>query len=325
MPRPSKFALTKKDMHQFPFHMLTEAYLVGQKQIEQEHKEAWDAFILEKEAEYVGANEAPYEGNFNDLYTQSELTLSQRNRAGFAEVELVLESLGAGTMYTWLMPQVLMYLHQTVKLVKDDDGLYNGTKTLKAWVSEDPVRRRGIIYYLTIPKRGVVVKSQSSPEGRDYSALVPLFLSAFKKYRDVPYSAWNPSSLDYVVAENLLQAMLIEEVPQLSVDELLEIRTLGLTTAGGKTAGTMKVARSTFKLTGIQDTLLGPLNAYSNLAVTMLCQTWVADPSIRCNLMILDPIDWDATPPPLVSIDLFTKPAPVTFNQPQQAQESPWL
>lgn len=324
MPRPSKFALIKKDMHQFPFHMLTEAYIVGQKQLEQEHKAAWAAFILDKELEYVGSNEAPYEGNFNDQYTQSELTLSQRNQAGFAEVELVLDSLVAGSLYTWLMPQVLMYLHQTVQLVKDESGLYDGTKTLKLWVAEDPQRRRGIIYYLTIPKRGTVVKSQSSPEGRDYSALVPLFLSAFKKYRDVPYSAWNPSSLDYVVHETLLQAMLVEPPPDLSTDELLAIRTQGLTTVGGKTAGAMKVARSTYKLTGIQDTPLGPLNAYSNLAVTMLCQTWVADPSIRCKLMILDPLDWDSMPPPLVSIDLFNKPTPVVFNQPTSTQESPW-
>jgi hypothetical protein len=41
------------------------------------------------------------------------------------------------------------------------------------------------------------------------------------------------------------------------------------------------------------------------LTGTMLCQIWVAHPSLRTEYMVLDPVDWDYMPEPLVSPEIF--------------------
>jgi hypothetical protein len=105
-----------------------------------------------------------------------------------------------------------------------------------------------------------------------------------------------------VVDKNLAQAMLVDEIPDLGTDRLLEIRELGLLAKSGRTEGQAKNPLSTWALTGIADTELGHL---PKLAVTMLTQIWLAHPSIRNQYMVLDPLDWDRMPEPLVAQDIF--------------------
>ena len=102
--------------------------------------------------------------------------------------------------------------------------------------------------------------------------------------------------------------MLVEEIPDITQQRLLEIRDLGLMTKSGKTEGQKKNPVATWTLTGIGDTELGHL---PKLAVTMLTQIWLAHPSIRNQYMILDPLDWDRMPDPLITDDLF-KPTPAS-------------
>jgi hypothetical protein len=90
----------------------------------------------------------------------------------------------------------------------------------------------------------------------------------------------------------------LQDVCSLGSNRLLEIQKQGLTTKSGKTAGSMKPARSTWSLTGIQDTELGQL---PKLTQTILTQCWLAHPELRTPYMILDLENWDNLPKPLVS------------------------
>jgi hypothetical protein len=64
----------------------------------------------------------------------------------------------------------------------------------------------------------------------------------------------------------------------------------------------MKPAKSTWSLTGIQDTEIGHL---PKLTQTIITQCWLAHPELRTPYMILDLENWDSMPKPLVSNEIF--------------------
>ena len=88
----------------------------------------------------------------------------------------------------------------------------------------------------------------------------------------------------------------------LGSDRLLEIQKQGLTTKTGKTAGSQKPAKSTWSLSGLQDTEIGHL---PKVTQTILTQCWLAHPELRTPYMILDLNDWDRMPQPLTTNDIF--------------------
>jgi hypothetical protein len=73
-------------------------------------------------------------------------------------------------------------------------------------------------------------------------------------------------------------------------------------TRSGKSAGQLKNAESTWSLNGISDTELGHL---PKLTQSIMTQIWLAHPSHRSNLMILDPTNWDHMPEPLIATNIF--------------------
>ena len=103
----------------------------------------------------------------------------------------------------------------------------------------------------------------------------------------------------------------------------MAIRNQGLLARTGKLAGQMKPAKSTWSLTGIQDTELGKL---PKITQTVLTQCWLAHPESRTPYMLLDLQNWDAMPQPLVTNDIFrteVKPQP-TKPQKELADVLPW-
>jgi hypothetical protein len=117
------------------------------------------------------------------------------------------------------------------------------------------------------------------------------------------------------------------EAPQLTREELLQIRDQGLTFQAGTKRGQTRKPETTYKLYSIQDTQIGKLPL---LAQTMLTQTWCAHPVNRTKYMILDPLNWDRLPTPLVTEDIFGnssyQPTTISLVEPKKAvPDLPWL
>jgi hypothetical protein len=205
-------------------------------------------------------------------------------------------------LHTWLLPQLVAW-YGNWTLVRDSSGEIDCLATVKA-NCPDPKSRA--FYMLSRIKRSLLVAQQTkSPE---YATLTPLILMGQKRMQGVNYESWrNASGLQYILEPRLLEAVMLDALDleicsSLGSERLLEIQTQGLTTKSGKTAGSIKPAKSTWSLTGIQDTEIGHL---PKITQTILAQCWLAHPELRTPYMILDPQNWDAMPQPLVSNSIF--------------------
>ena len=218
------------------------------------------------------------------------------------DIETLAEQHGLVNMNTWMLPQILAHYGQW-QLVKNCQNKVDPQLTAKQNITKP--WHLGLWRVVTKLKRGSLVKLQGSPIGVNYSALVPIILAGAKRYQNVDYTSWAITPDCRLVAEDLLQAMFCD-YPSLGSDRLLEIREQGLTIKSGAKAGSMQKPTSRWTLTGIQDT---ELHGLPKLAQTMLAQIWVANPSLRTNLMILDPKNWDLMPEPLLSSEIFIVPS----------------
>jgi len=196
---------------------------------------------------------------------------------------------------SWIFPQLLAHIGQ-MRLYKTDSGHYHPLAFLDRNLGSDP-QLQGMWRVMTRVKRSELIKPQNTPQNAQYSALVPLILAAVRQYQGVPYSSWSRDGLGSICETNLAEAMLVEpeSVPKLDVTEILELRLLGLTTS---TTGVVANPVSKYALTGLGTTALGHLPTY---AKTMICQTWVAHPTLRTQYMVLDPVNWDTVPQPLIT------------------------
>ena len=204
---------------------------------------------------------------------------------------------GLHHMESWLLPQILA--HYGKYKVALAEGQVDVQQTLKSNIGDDPWKI-GLWKVATQMTRGALVHSQNKPESACYSRLVPLILAGIKQAQDIPYSAWPKAQLSMVVDE-LLYAAMVCEYEQFTKTELLMAREVGLTIKSGAKVNTLKPIHSTWKLTGLQQLRVGELPI---LAQTMLCQIWVAHPSIRTKYMVLDPQNWDHMPEPLITSEV---------------------
>lgn len=221
------------------------------------------------------------------------------------DMEALALEMGLKAYNSWMLPQIVAHYGQ-MELVWGD-GLVDPMATAQKNIRTD--WDIGLWRVVTMLKRGSLVKQQSKPEFANYSALVPLILSGVKKFQGVPYSKWFIKDKCPLIDAPLLEAMLFKDVDicSLGSERLLELRQLGLTTKSGDKKGSIANPTSQWCLRGIQGTEL----AYApKLVSTMLTQIWVAHPSLRSEYMILNPLDWDSMPDPIISTDLFKKPEP---------------
>lgn len=217
------------------------------------------------------------------------------------DLEGLAEHHGLANLNSWMLPQILAHYGQW-QLVKNSSGKVDPELSAKQNITSP--WHLGLWRVVTKLKRGSLVKLQGSPIGVNYSALVPIILAGAKRYQNVEYASWAIGPDCKLVAEDLLQAMFCD-YPDLGSERLVEIREQGLTVKSGAKAGSVQKPTSRWTLTGIQDTELFGL---PKLAITMLAQIWVAHPSLRTNLMILDPKNWDLMPEPLLSSEIFIVP-----------------
>jgi len=240
------------------------------------------------------------------------------NTAGW---ETWAESVSLSHLHTWLLPQlVAWYGNWTL--------VYNGTaidclETIKL-NCPDPQSRA--FYMLSRIKRSLLLATQTKTP--DYATLTPLIMMGLKRMKGVNYESWKSSTgLQYILEPRLFDAVILapedlEICCGLGSDRLLEIQVQGLTTKSGKTAGSMKPAKSTWSLTGIQDTEIGHL---PKLTQTIITQCWLAHPELRTPYMILDLENWDNLPKPLVSNEIFKQePEQKPIRTKEAAEVLPW-
>lgn len=187
----------------------------------------------------------------------------------------------------------------------------------------------GLYRFLMLDSRSSYIDKQYKGDARSYCALVPLILSAFKRYHNIPYSAWKKDELKYVVNPELCKAMLYDDMPEAVIredgflgapgftkDTLLELRDLGLLWKSGPNVGTMRNSLYTHTLYGLAGTVFEDV---PDLAQVMLTQIWCAHPDNRTKYMVLTPNAWDNIPASLI--------APVMFIPPVYTNtsiDSPW-
>ena len=144
----------------------------------------------------------------------------------------------------------------------------------------------------------------------NFSSLVPLILAGVKRYQEVAYSSWDAASIDVVMPRDLVEA--VRSSCDLETSELLQLRVKGLQVQSGARAGSHRDPKSSWQLYGIADTVLGQL---PKLAQVMYAQIWVAHPDLRHRDMILDPLNWDSMPEPLIKTDVVTKWTAMPWEQ----------
>lgn len=207
----------------------------------------------------------------------------------------------------WLLPQALAYVSNNFKPIKNEDGRFDGVLTVKAGISGCSLGSewaKGLIMYLLSAPRGTIFPDRvkaTSGELLPYSALVPLFLAAYKKFHGIPYTYWD--NVSKLIDKDLLAAMTCN-APQFNTDELLHFRVEGSTIKSGDKAGDVK---NPLNVTGITKTGCKEFDDLPRLAKIMLTQVWVAHPTLRNEYMILDPNHWDSMPEPLISTEVLKK------------------
>jgi hypothetical protein len=306
--------IIKREFRSVPFERVVQVYKDAADMAEQTALAGIDYMrqkhIRQLEKLWSDTHEAPYEGNFSDEYNSPQLSKDSRreirSEAGQKAVVEFVKTNNIDKMWTWLMPQLIAYIATLQPAMVE--GQISGLDYIKKYFFNGDQWHEGLYRFLMIDSRSCYLTTQYKGEARNYCSLVPLIMYAHKFTNNIPYSAWKRDEAHFVVNESLAAAMLCELPEDVSSERLLEIREQGLTWKSGKDKGTTKDPVSTYKLYGIKDTEIGYL---PDLAATMLTQIWCAHPSNRTKYMVLDPKDWDAVPPPLVSVDIFKPKAPL--------------
>ena len=259
-----------------------------------------------------------------DLY---ELDLAKINSMTALELEEFCTTEKLSHHHTWLLPQMVAHFGSWT-LAKTPDGKIDILVTLKQNVGTDP-QLQGI-WKLSRVKRSLLIPVMSkSPE---YGTLTPLVLMGLKRMQGVGYESWKGlPNLEYVLEPRLLEAVDLSSedlqlIGGLGSNRLLELRDQGLLQRSGAKAGQMKKPESTWTLTSMQGTEIAHL---PKLTQTMLTQIWLAHPSLRTPYMILDPLNWDNLPNPLLTPEIFRPPEPEVKPKKQKAEpivdKLPWM
>lgn len=331
-----------KQLKSVPFDRLyqqcldAENFALATKQQEWQQKRDYKIEQLEQA---MGSEEASYEGNVSETLNLQEPDWAEIKRQARQKciVEEFIPQYKLDTqMQAWYMEQVQQTLviratqqcpQQWVDMnpipkFAAVEGQINCREALNQIFDFKSEWDRGLYWFLMLDSRSSYLKTQYKGEARQWCSLVPLILYPFKLYHNIPYSRWRREDLHLVVNKSLCDAMLCEP-PELTKEELLEIREQGMVYRSGTKAGEMRNPVSTYKLYGVQSTPIGHL---PELAQAMLTQIWCAHPQNRTKYMVLDPKNWDWIPDPLLSAqNIFQQPTYQQPNTPKVTEDLPWL
>jgi hypothetical protein len=273
----------------------------------------------------IDETEASYEGDVGVEYSPPQLTdLDKRKLRSKAGNEALSEYfVKPYHIKSWgikLLDQIVAEFSKHKLNALGSNGTISGLQYLKDNLDPKSERDMGIYRFIMMDSRSSYLDKMGNGEAKKYCTLVPLILYAHKLYNNIDYSQWERETLHFVVNESLCESMLTE-TPQLSTDRLLELRNVGL-----MQAGKLRSATTTYSLYHLGDTELADC---SGLVRIMLCQTWAAHPSNRTKYMILDPMNWDKMPTPLIDVNIFktstTPTVPHTSVVKVVAESDTWL
>lgn len=229
---------------------------------------------------------------------------------GFLDEPSTLEALKVNS--SWIIPQALEQIVKHFTLVRGINGLIDPKSTLAKFAERHPDKLnwyRFLFSFLNVIPRGSIL---SEPQNKcpEYSALVPLILSAFKKYRKVSYSEWDweNSYIKVFVDVDLYdavtkgkQASISGEMKHIDLtrEQRIDARDYCLVIRSGVRAGNIKKPTQQYSITNRAFGKEMELNLLPKLRKIMECQVWVAHPSLRSELMILDVKNLDSMPEPL--------------------------
>lgn len=181
--------------------------------------------------------------------------------------------------HKWALPQLVAKLRQWQLVTRDNRVL--AKETLRKNL-EDPKQRR--YYWLWQVPRSCWIGKQI--EHTQYAQLTPLLLLAHKQ--EYSYQSWQGLEC---LEPWLHEACNLDQQQRVQLEELLhgpQLLELYHRSLGGKPA---KSQAKTYKLQEI------PLPKNT---LVLLFQHWLACPSIRHQDQILDPLNWDNMPKPIV-------------------------
>lgn len=289
------------------------------------HEDEYATHLDKLHADYDGGESGAYEGNFSDSEVMPSLSptklLQLRDKAGQAGlIERFVTAYGLIDHVHLFMPQVITTL-ASMTLKRSDNGLISGLRFRNENFNTDKLK--GLYRFLMMDSRSSYLKQQYTGTNRNYCALVPLVMYAHKLVHRVPYSAWDPAEVEYVVNKQLADAMTCKPgvIPNAA---LLDSRAEGLKIRSGAHAGTSNNPVWKHRLAGPQ-LKTGVLKDVPYLGQVMLTQIWCAHPDNRTNFMILDPNNWDRVPIPLVTVEVLSDPKPEkpSFTK-SHAIDIPW-
>jgi hypothetical protein len=241
--------------------------------------------------------------------------------------------------YTWVLPQVLAFFNQVIRLERVS-GKISASATLRA-LHADLLESRvkfqsgrvvssreltNLFAYINHSPRGEILTGrQGSSESLRYAAPVPLLLSAFKEYRNVQYQEWDYDDPSIQVFLDKDTQSILPYLGQTFPDfDLLEIRELGRTVKSGAKQGRKTPYASCTAVNGIPDP---EFKALPRLVKLMLTQMWLYHPTTRHPLAWTNLQDLDEPAPPLVDAEVFDVPTETRGRKakPQpELQKLPW-
>ena len=228
------------------------------------------------------------------------------------EAQLWCEEQKLNSHHTWTMPQLVAWF-ATWEIQRD------GRQTVLHNCNDDPHKQK--LYTLTRINRSALVPNQTRfPQ---YGTFTPLILMGFKQNRDLKYETWRKfPELKWLLEPRLFECLMVDQ-PEVTKEELLQIRQQGLVYQTGKQQGQMRQPESTWAMSGIKDTKLGYL---PKLTQTMLCQNWLCHPKHRHQYQILNLENWDLMPEIIIEEQTLqqpkTLPEPTKKKKPQNLL--PW-
>lgn len=295
--------LAKQEIKSVPFQMIHEKATLAANKVKYDLQELellhHEKAIKEKAKLYsCTIEEAEKLSPFSP--TDPSVVAEAAAKARIAVVDSAIAEIAIKTKSSWIMPQLAAYI-STFQLPMID-GKVNIREFLNINFAQDDWHK-GLYSVLMCPTRGTILPTQTSALNIPYSALVPLILMPFKRFHNIPYSAWDTPQLSLVVDASLYSAMRYTTDREFTKEELLQDRSKCLTVASGAKIGTQRSPASWHKLYSTKGTVYEDMPW---LAQVMIAQIWVAHPVNRSNLMVLDWNNWDSMPEPLISTEVLS-------------------
>lgn len=187
----------------------------------------------------------------------------------------------------WFIPHMLARFAE-LPVPKTNKGLYSGKALVLDYINKTP-ELKALRFLARMNSRSYLTNDKA------FCSLVPLLPAAFKKLRGIGYNEWDREEFLGLIPENLAEAITWDGWPSLGREEKLDLQRLALNGKRAETTFALKLPKD-HQLYGIP-----------NLTLIMLTQSWNAHSTNRNQYMILDPMDLDAMPEPLVTAEVTKK------------------